>query len=206
VRNHSNTYTAAIFDLGGVFIDWNPRNLYRQLFDDEVAMETFLAEVTTSDWNRDLDGGRSFAEAIAALQLEHPEHADLIAAYWDRWPEMLGDVNAGTVAIVRELRGRGVRVYALSDWSAETFPLAKDVAGDLAVFEDVQISGEVGMTKADPRAFELATRRFRVDPGRTVFIDDVTANVESARRAGFTAIQFTSAEQLRDELTQLGLL
>jgi len=203
VRKPNTSYTSVIFDLGGVFIDWNPRHLYRQLFPgDEEGMERFLAEVTTPTWNRELDGGRSFAEAITEL----PEHADLIAAYWDRWPEMLGDVNVETVAIVRELRDRGVHVFALSDWSAETFPLAKGRITDLALFEDVQISGEAKITKADPRAFELATDRFGVDPSATVFVDDIAANVESAWAAGFTAIQFVSSEKLRAKLAELGVL
>jgi 2-haloacid dehalogenase len=206
VRNPTTSYTAAIFDLGGVLIDWNPRHLYRKLFHDEAQMERFLAEVTTAEWNGELDAGRSFAEAIADLQRSHPDRAELIAAYWERWPEMLGDVNRDTAEIVRELKARGVRVFALSEWSAETFHHARAYAHDLSLFEDIQISGEVGMTKADPRAFALAARRFDVTPATTVFIDDVAANVESARNAGFTGIRFTTANGLREELTKLGLL
>lgn len=207
MRNPGTSYKSVIFDLGGVFIDWNPRHLYRQLFaGDEESMERFLAEVATSEWNRELDGGRPFAEAIAQLQLEHPEHKDLIAAYWDRWPEMLGEVNAETVEIVRELRSRGMRVYALSDWSAETFPLTRGVIAELDLFDDIQISGDVGMTKANPRAFDLAARRFNVNPTETVFVDDIPANVKSARAAGFTAIHFTTASALRAELMALGVI
>ena len=107
-------FNAAIFDLGGVFIDWNPRYLYRSLFPgDEEGMERFLSEVTTGPWNRQMDAGKPFAEAVAELQREHPDQAELIAAYWDRWPEMLGKVNLETAAIVRDLRSRGLRVFAL---------------------------------------------------------------------------------------------
>lgn len=200
-------YTAAIFDLGGVFIDWNPRYLYRTLFpDDPEGMEHFLANVTTSTWNRQLDAGRPFAEAIAELQRAHPAHAALIAAYWDRWPEMLGDVNHQTAQIVRDIKARGLRVFALSDWSAETMPIARPRVPELALFDDIQISGEVGVTKPDPTVFALAIERFGVDPARTVFVDDISANVEAARVAGLTAIQFTSALELRTSLEQLGLL
>ena len=196
-----------IFDLGNVIIDWNPRHLYRQLFaDDEEAMERFLAEVTTPAWNRALDGGRSFAEAIAELQREHPQHHDLIAAYWHRWPEMIGEVNAETVAIARELRSRGVRVFALSDWSVETYPFIKDWLDGLQLFEDIQISGEIGMTKANPQAFRLGAQRFNIDPSKTIFIDDIAGNVDSARAAGLTGIRFTTAEALRQELIEVGLL
>jgi 2-haloacid dehalogenase len=207
VRNSTASYTSVIFDLGGVLIDWNPRHLYRQFFPgDDAALERFLAEVTTSEWNRELDGGRSFAEAIADLQHQHPEHHELIAMYWDRWPEMLGGVNDGTVQLVRDLKSNGLRVFALSDWSAETFPLAKRAVPELGLFDDIQISGEAGMTKLDPRAFGLAIARFNVDPAATVFIDDAPANLDGARAAGLTALRFTGADALRTQLTDMGLL
>jgi 2-haloacid dehalogenase len=200
-------FAAGIFDLGGVFIDWNPRYLYRKLFpDDEEGMEHFLANVTTATWNRQMDGGKPFAEAIAELKREHPRQTELIDAYWQRWPEMLGEVNTETAHIVREVRSRGLRVYALSDWSAETFAHARTLARELALFEDIQISGEIRLTKPDARAFEHATRRFGIEPQQTFFVDDIAANVEAARTVGFTALQFTDAQTLRDWLTELGVL
>ena len=200
-------FTAGIFDLGGVFIDWNPRYLYRKLFPgDDEGMERFLAEVTTGTWNRQMDGGKPFAHAIAELQREHPDKADLISAYWERWPEMLGEVNFETAQIVRDVRRHGLKVFALSDWSAETFPRALELAADLALFDDIQISGEVRLTKPDPRTFALATERFKVDPATTFFVDDIAANVDAARAAGFTALRFTSAADLRRWLTELGAL
>jgi len=196
-----------MFDLGGVFIDWNPRYLYRKLFlGDDEGMERFLANVTTSTWNRQMDGGKPFADAIAELKREHPHHAELIDAYWERWPEMLGEVNPETAQIVRDVRRRGLRVFALSDWSAETFPHARELARELALFEDIQISGEIRLTKPDAHAFEHATRRFGIDPHTTFFVDDIAANVEAARAAGFSALQFTDAQTLRGWLTELGVL
>lgn len=168
-------------------------------------MERFLAEVTTPAWNHELDAGRSFAEAIADLQRAHPEQADLIAAYWDRWHEMVGAVNGDTAQIVRELRELGLHVYALSNWSAETYPRTLPLAPQLGLFEDVLLSGEAKVAKPDPRAFELAIERFRVDPARTVYVDDIPANVEAGRRAGLTALLFTDATTLRAALRDLGI-
>jgi len=199
--------TAGIFDLGGVLIDWNPRYLYRKLFaGDDAAMERFLAEVTTPAWNRQMDGGRPFSEAIAELQREHPHHAELIQAYFDRWPEMIGEVNADAAAIIRELRAAGLRVFALSDWSAETFPLARRVAAELELFDNILISGEARLTKPDPRLFALACERFGVVPAETFFVDDAPANIEGARLFGLAAIPFTDAAALREALSALGVL
>ena len=104
--------SAVVFDLGGVLIDWNPRYLYRTLFDDDEAMEEFLATVTTQEWNRVQDAGRPWAEAVEELAATHPEKRDLIEAYWRRWPETLGDEIEPTVALLDELRSTGIRLYA----------------------------------------------------------------------------------------------
>jgi 2-haloacid dehalogenase len=200
-------YDAGIFDLGGVLIDWNPRYLYRRLFaGDEPGMERFLAEVCTPAWNRELDRGRPFQEAIDELKLEHPGQAPLIQAYWDRWPEMLGEVDRGTGELLCLLRATGLRLFALSDWSAQTFAVTRERVPELRLFEDILVSGEVGLVKPDPQLFELACRRFGVAPGRAFFVDDSAANVEGAQRIGMTALLFTGAGALRRILQELGVL
>ncbi len=200
-------FSAGVFDLGGVLIDWNPRHLYRKLFPgDEAGMERFLAEVCTPAWNLELDRGRTFQEAIDELKLEHPGHAALIQAYWDRWPEMLGEVDQATAQIVRELREGGLRVYALSNWSAQTYTTTRHLVPELALFNDVLVSGEARRIKPDPELFAVACRRFGIEPGETFFVDDAPANVEAGRRVGFTTLQFTGAAALRQELELLGVL
>jgi 2-haloacid dehalogenase len=198
--------TAVVFDLGGVLIDWNPRHLYRRLFSDEAEMERFLAEVTTSAWNLEQDRGRSFADGIAELVREHPDQADLIEAYWARWPEMLGGPLPDTVEILDELRTSGVRLLALSNWSAETFALGAEQFPFLAWFEAVIVSGAEGLVKPDPAVFRLLNDRYGLDPASPVFIDDSIQNVEAAAALGFRAIPFTGAPDLKRELAALGLL
>ena len=199
--------TAVVFDLGGVLIDWNPRYLYRSVFDgDEQAMERFLAEVTTAEWNAQQDAGRSWAEAVETLTREHPEHADAIAAYWHRWPETLGDAIRPTVQILDELRLTGIRLFALTNWSGETFPLARPRYAFLEWFDGIVVSGDVRMAKPDVRIFRHLIDRHALDPQATVFIDDSEANVLAAGELGMMAIRFTGADDLRTELTRLGLL
>jgi 2-haloacid dehalogenase len=198
--------TAVVFDLGGVLIDWNPRYLYRTLFDDEAEMEAFLAEVTTQEWNAQQDAGRPWSEAVEALVALHPNRRELIEAYWHRWPETLGGPIEGTVEILRELRARAVRTYALSNWSAETFPLARPRFPFLEWFDGILISGEAKLVKPDPRIFAYLLERFGLEPEATVFIDDSAANVHAADAAGLVPIRFEDPEQLRGELSALGLV
>jgi len=198
--------TAVIFDLGGVLIDWDPRHLYRSLFADEASMEAFLAEVATPAWNERQDGGRPWAEAVAELAERNPDQRELIEAYHARWPEMLAGPIEGTVALLSQLRKTSLRLYALSNWSAETFPIARGRFPFLDWFDGIVISGNVGSLKPDARIFEHLVARYAIDPGMAVFIDDSPANVEAARRLGFVALRFVDAPTLRDDLTRLGLL
>jgi len=200
------TVDTAVFDLGGVLIDWDPRHLYRTLFDDEAEMEAFLATVTTPEWNLAQDAGRSWAEAIEELAARHPEQRERIEAYWRRWPETLGDAIEPTLAVLAELHARGVRLLALSNWSAETFPLARPRYPFLEWFDGIVISGEERLVKPDPRLFAVLVDRFGVEPAATVFVDDQPRNVEAAADLGFRAIRFVDAASLRDDLRGLGLL
>lgn len=198
---------AVIFDLGGVLIDWDPRYLYRPLFGPDVdAMEDFLARVCPPDWNRTLDAGVPFDQAVAQRQREFPEHAELIALWKDGWSQMLGDSIPGSVEILAELRRRGHRLIALTNWSAETFPVARRRFEFLRWFEDIVISGEERLAKPDPRIFRLALERNGLEARATVFIDDLPSNVETAMAMGIDAVHFQDAAALREALERRGLL
>ncbi|WP_045726995.1 HAD family phosphatase [Xanthomonas sp. GPE 39] len=194
-----------VFDLGGVLIDWNPRYLYRRLFAQEAQMEHFLREICSPQWNERQDAGRSWREAVAELSALHPAHAPMIAAYHARWPEMLGGALEGTVAVLEELRGCGVRLYALTNWSHETFPIARERYPFLDWFEGVLVSGEERLVKPDPAIFALLCERYAITPSRTVFIDDAPRNVQAATKIGMQALQFRDAATLRAALIALGL-
>ncbi|HXV23981.1 MAG TPA: HAD family phosphatase [Alphaproteobacteria bacterium] len=197
---------AVVFDLGGVLIDWNPRHLYRKLFDEEEAMERFLREVCSPDWIRRLDAGRSFEEGLAELMLLHPEQEPFIRAWRERWEEMLGGEISGTVALLEELHSSGMPLYALTNWSAETFPIGRRRFAFLNRFRHILISGEEGVIKPDPRIFGLLIERTGLIPERTIFVDDSQANVAAALGLGFQAIRFIGAEELRGHFQRLGLL
>ena len=197
---------AVVFDLGGVLIDWNPRHLYRQLFDDEAAMEEFLATICTLEWHVAHDLGQSTAESCAALALEHPEHAAMIRAWADRTEDMVGGAIDETVEILAELRAAGVRCYALSNMEPETFPVRMERFDFLRWFDGHVISGIEGVVKPDPEIFRRLLQRFDLEPARTLFIDDSPVNVEAAKHLGIKAIHYESPAQLRAEIEGLGLL
>ena len=169
-------------------------------------MERFLAEVCNSAWNAKQDAGRSWDEAIAEATAAHPEDAALIRAYREQWEEMLGEPFADSVAVLDELRRTGMRLYALTNWSQETFPYGLARYPFLKWFEDIVVSGAEGVIKPDQAIFRLLLSRFCLGASGCVFIDDTPKNVEAAMQLGFHTIRFCNALQLRGDLATLGLL
>lgn len=198
--------STVVFDLGGVLVDWDPRYLYRRLLPDDEAVERFLDEVDFAGWNHRQDAGGSWAEAVEAHSAEHPHHRELLAAYPARFRETLGGEVPGTAQVLRELHAGGIRLLALTNWSAETFPHARELFGFLDLFEDVVVSGEEGLAKPDPAVFRLLLDRHGLDPRETVFVDDSAANVAAAAATGMVALRFRDATTLRADLRRLGLL
>jgi len=195
-----------IFDLGNVLIGWDPRRLYRQLIEDEAQMEWFLREVCSSAWNEQQDAGRPWAEGTALLRAQFPEHAELIDAYHLRWQETLLGPIEGSVALLQELKEHGVRLLALTNWSQETFPIARQLYPFLQWFEGIVVSGEERLVKPDPRIYQRLLERYQVDPATALYIDDSQRNVAAAEALGMHGCWFRDPVGLRERLVELGLL
>lgn len=200
------TPSVVVFDIGGVLIQWDPRHLYRKLFEDEAAMEHFLATVCTHDWNFRQDLGRTWDEAVAELTARHPDQAERIAAYHLRWEEMVPGPMPGSPEILEALKRRGIPLYAITNFSAEKLPLMQRRYDFLNRFDGMVVSAEVGLAKPDPAIYRRLLDDHGLEAADTVFIDDVARNVEAARAVGMHAVQFTSAERLRADLERFGLL
>jgi 2-haloacid dehalogenase len=196
-----------IFDFGGVLVDWDPRNLYRKLFDgDNAAMEEFLEEVDFYAWNQQQDKGRPFAEGVAELSAQYPHRAELIAAYADRWDESITGPIPETVDILGALKGQGYLLYGLTNWSGETFYRIRSQYDFLDWFDDIVVSGDVRLAKPDPAIYQILLQRAQAPAERCLFIDDSPANVIAAQELGFMTIRFESPGQLGDELSRRGML
>jgi 2-haloacid dehalogenase len=197
---------AVVFDLGGVLLDWNPRHLYRKLFDDEAEMERFLSDVCTLDWHRAHDLGVPPEETSPPLAAAYPEHAERIWAWTQRTEEMLAGPIEGSVEILRELTSLGVPCYALTNMETWTYPGRRERYPFLTWFDGTVVSGFEGIAKPDPRIFELLLDRFGLTAASTVLIDDSATNVHAARAIGMQAVEFQSPACLRAWLQHAGLL
>ncbi len=194
-----------LFDLGGVLIDWNPRYLFQKIFKDSKEMEYFLSHVCTPAWNAEQDAVRTFAEAVALAKQDHPEYSEAIEAYDVRWEEMLGGINLKVAEILKALKNKKIPVYALTNWSKEKFPIARKRYDILEQFDGIFVSGEIGVRKPYLEFYQLFLEQYAIEAQKAVFIDDVQENVEGAQQVGIHAIRFQNAQQLTQELKELGI-
>ena len=196
-----------IFDLGAVLIDWNPHYMYRTIFTDEQEMKNFLANIATSDWNEEQDAGRPLSEGTEILVQQFPEHEANIGAFYSRWDEMLGEAFWDTVEILKQLKETGkYKIYALTNWSAETFPVALERYEFLHWFDGIVVSGAEKMRKPTPEFYQILLDRYQVEPAKALFIDDNYRNILAAEKMGIKSIHFTSAEELDKQVKELKLL
>jgi 2-haloacid dehalogenase len=198
--------TAVVFDIGGVLLEWDPRHLYRKLFDDQAEMETFLREVCTLRWHAAHDRGVPAEESCAKLAAAHPDQAEAIFAWTRRSEEMISGPIHGTVEILRQLKDSGTPCYALTNMEAETYPKRLSRYPFMSWFDGTVVSSHEGVIKPEAEIFHRLLSRFGLEARATAMIDDSAKNLETAARVGMTPIQFRGSDQLRACLEELGLL
>jgi 2-haloacid dehalogenase len=196
---------AVVFDLGGVLLDWDPRHLYRKLIADPAQMTAFLAEICTPRWHLAHDLGADTEQSCRELAVAHPDWADLIMAWSERSEEMIAGQFDEAVAVLADVRSAGLQCLALSNMEPDKFLLRQARFPFFGYFDACVISGNEGVAKPERKIFELLLARYDLEPGATVFIDDLAANVAVARELGIVAIRYLTAGTLRGELRGLGV-
>ena len=196
--------TTVVFDVGNVLLRWDPRNLYRTIFDDESEMEWFLSTVCTGQWNQEQDRGRDWEEAVALLVNDYPEHATSIRAFHDRWEETVSGAIEENVALLATLRAANVPNYCITNFSGPKFGLAQRRFPFLKDFDGIIVSGDERLLKPEPEIYRLLLGRYGLQAADCVFIDDSHANVEGARAVGMQAIHFAEPMDLATELRAYG--
>ena len=197
-----------IFDLGGVLIDWNPEYVYLKEFEgNRKKMQTFFDEVCTFDWNENQDAGYSLSKATNDRVILFPEQESLIRMYYDRWEEMLGGEIEGSVSILRKLKDNPFyKVVSLTNWSAETFPIALKRFDFLHWFEGIVVSGTEKTRKPFSEIYQTTLKRYNLEASESLFIDDNKRNIAAADKLGIQTIIFHDPDQLEKDLKIKGII
>jgi 2-haloacid dehalogenase len=193
-----------IFDFGGVLVDWNPEYLFKDVFRDRSELDHFLKNICTPDWNEKQDAGRPLSEAILTLQEQHPKYRNEIRLFYDEWTTMLGGPIGQNVALLKPLK-TNYRLFGLTNWSAETFPIAYDLYPFFGEFEGIVISGIEKLAKPDERIYLVLLERYGLAAAECLFIDDNARNIRAATALGFHTLHLKNDVKLGDELRLLGI-
>lgn len=189
-----------IFDFGNVLVQWHPELIYTEYFGDEAKAWWFLRHVADNEWRGRIDAGEPTADCIAELQAKYPEYTKAVALYDERYFDMLTDEVPGMREVIKDLRSKKHEIYGLTNWSMETFPIARKKFGILQMIDRYVVSGAEKLIKPDPRLFQVLLDRYNLKAEECTFIDDNPDNVAAAQKLGMQGIAFTNAESLRKEL------
>lgn len=186
-----------IFDFGCVLINWSQHNLYDTYFGSKEKTDWFIDNICTWEWNNQTDVGKTFASSIEEKIAEFPEWEKEIRMYWERWEDMIGGTVEGMQDWICELKKAGYKVYGLSNWSAETFPLVKEKFPVFKMMDGIVISGEELIAKPDYRIYQILLNRYNLQANECVFVDDRQSNIDAAKELGIHGITFANCEQAK---------
>lgn len=197
---------AVVFDLGNVLIRWDPHPALAEAVGTKEASRLLAADdFDFGAWNHAQDAGRPWEDAVAEAARTHPHWLPHLRGYRTHFAHSLTGAIEDTVAVLTELHRARVPLFALTNWSADTFPHARERFPFLDLFDDIVVSGEERLAKPDPAIFEVLRRRTGLPLEHCVFVDDSPANVAAAAQAGMDAILFTDTGHLRVDLRRRGL-
>ncbi len=189
-----------LFDLGGVFFDWDPHHFYKDIFDTEDESKYFLTEVCSDEWNIKQDAGRTIEEAESELIPKFPHYEREIKMYYKNHRKMIRGIFNLSINVLEKLKKQNYECYVLSNWSAETFAGMIDDYPFLKLFDGLLISGEDKLMKPDMAIYELAINRFNLMPQKTVFIDDKLENIEAAKIIHLNTIHLVDPNKIELEV------
>jgi 2-haloacid dehalogenase len=182
---------SVIFDFGNVLIDWNPAYLFLPYFNgDEDKCRFFTEHVCNREWFTRMDSGESMDVCVADLQKQFPEYAEPIAMFRDRWFEMCHGELPGMLDIILDLKAKGVGVYGLTNWPAETFEEARRRFKTIGNIDNYVVSSYVRLAKPSPDIYKLLLSKYNLIPQECVFIDDRKDNVNAAISLGMSGIVY----------------
>ena len=189
-----------LFDLGGVFFDWDPKHFFNNIFSSSEELDYFLSIVCNDEWNVQQDAGRTIKEAEEEIIPKFPQYEKQIKMYYANHRKMIKGVFFDSIEILNKLKKNNYFCYVLSNWSAETFIGMTEDYPFLKQFDGLLISGQDNLIKPDPAIYKLAIQRFDLDPEKTVFIDDKLENVEAAKKLNFHTIHLVNPKTINAEI------
>jgi len=189
-----------LFDLGGVFFDWDPNHFYINIFRNLEERQYFLNDICNDAWNIQQDAGRSIKDAELELIPKFPKYEKQIKMYYTNHRNMIKGAFTKSIEILNYLKKNNYECYVLSNWSAETFIGMTEDYTFLKKFDGLLISGEEKLIKPNLDIYQLAIKRFDLIPHECVFVDDKLENIEAAKKLDFLTIHLTNPKTINADI------
>ena len=188
---------AIVFDVGNVLLSFDPEAVCRLLPEslrDTLPEWLFGAPFLWAPFDQGLESNEALAQKVEDLSgLKGAKDAVLHLLH--HFPETMHPLPL--YGCLKELRAMGKQLYALTNYcepsftiTCERFPLLKDQLLGAVV------SHREKLVKPDAAIFRLLRDRYQLIPEKTLFIDDVRANVDAAAGEGFRIWHYAGADRL----------
>ena len=186
-----------IFDLGKVIVKFKVENLFKKFFKTDREIKYFLDNICTWDWHIQQDTKYDTSKAADSLIKKYPDYKVPIEAFYGRFLEMIDGIYEENLKIALNLKKKGKKIYILSNFPGDQFDNFMKENKFLNEFDDMVISGKVGLKKPDKRIYEIAIKKFDCNPSKTLFIDDRPENTEAAQNLGINIITLDDPGKLK---------
>jgi 2-haloacid dehalogenase len=196
---------AVVFDIGNVLIEWNPERFYDGRLGGARRQEMFAA-VDLHGMNELVDAGGPFKETIYGWAERYPEWRTEIRWWFDHWIEMASPRIEGSIRLLRALRGKGVPVFALTNFGTDSFAYAQTQYDFLGEFDRAYVSGHLGLTKPDAAIYAAVEADCGIAAEALLFADDRGENIAAAKARGWQVHLFTDWQGWGERLVAEGLL
>lgn len=197
--------TTIIFDIGRVLNGYGWEEYLKKIVPDPIAYEAVERAVFKNPaWVEHDKGLLSEEEEIRDFVAAAPEYEKEIRAVYENLGECTWTLDYA-VPWILELKEKGYRVYALSNWPKHIYDQRGDKLDFLDLMDGYFLSFQEHLIKPDEKAFLRLTKKYGIELEEAVFLDDTRENVLAAERLGIHGILFTSREQAGEELRKLGV-
>lgn len=179
-----------IFDFGNVIMNYNPDeilNHYELKLDDHNLLRKTIFD--SNEWGKIDAGIITEKEATEIFIRRVPDRLkDKVKQIMSTWPENV-DFYEQVFNYIAQLRQNGYKIYGLSNTGMQFANFVKDSEmGNY--FDGYVFSAQEKLMKPDKRIYERLLNRYVLTPEESLFIDDLKANTEAAKKLGMQAFTF----------------
>lgn len=184
-----------IFDLGKVLVDYDWKKYLKSLHYSEASIQAVGdAMFASEDWVEADRGVRNEEEILQSFIDNDPEYEQEIRNAFDEMGFSIHTFSY-TRTWLKYLKRRGYKIYYLSNFSKPLYDRCKEELSFLDLMDGGYMSWQVKMLKPEPEFYQKLLRDFKIDPSRSVFLDDVLDNIAEARTQGMNAVHFKGKKE-----------